>query len=375
MMKLFQKCTEMGHEQVVFCNQPEVGLRAIIAIHNTTLGPALGGCRMWTYETLDDAITDVLRLSRGMTYKAAVSGLNLGGGKAVILGNPKTDKTEALFRAFGRFVESLNGRYITAEDVGTDVNDMEYVFAETNHVVGVARVHGGSGDPSPFTARGVFHGMRATVEVRLPGRKLADLSVAVQGVGHVGAHLVRLLHQRGVRKIFVCDIDEDRVSRIMAECKGVEAVPPDQIYDVACDIFAPCALGAVINPETVERLKCSIIAGAANNQLSDDSMAEVLQKRNILYAPDYAINAGGLMNVYIELEGYNQERALRMVEKIYDNLMNIFRIADRDGITTAEAADRAAEERMRQLAFTKRFYLPRAGRRNFPGRLSPPNGG
>lgn len=352
----FDTLREMGHEQVVFCNDPNVGLQAIIAIHNTTLGPALGGCRMWTYESQEAAVMDALRLSKGMTYKAAVAGLNTGGGKTVIMGNPETDKSEGLFRSLGRFIESLNGRYITAEDVGTYVDDMDYVFMETSHVVGVAEVHGGSGDPSPFTAYGCFRGIEACIERRLPNKKISDLTVAVQGVGHVGVHLVRRLSEAGAT-LYITDINQQQCEQTAASLARVTVVDPADIYAVPCDVFSPCALGAIINHETVEKLQCAIVAGAANNQLETDGMADILRKRNILYAPDYAINAGGLMNVFLELEAYSRDRAMRMVSKIYSTLQSIFSIAEREGISTVRAADLTAERRLETVGKLKRSYL------------------
>ncbi len=365
-MKLFDALDTTGHEEVVFCHSKPAGLRAIIAIHNTALGPALGGLRMWPYETEADALEDVLRLARGMTYKAAVAGLNLGGGKAVIIGDPKRDKSEALFRALGRFVNSLGGRYITAEDVGTDVNDMEIVFQETEHCVGVHQVHGGSGDPSPFTAYGVLQAIRAGIGQRLGSEEVGRFSYAVQGVGHVGYHLAKLLRDEGA-KVFVCDLDAEKVERVVAEL-GCEAVSGDEIYAVEADVFCPCALGAVINPETIPRLRAKLVAGAANNQLADDGCGDELEHRGILYAPDYAANAGGLMNVSIELEGYDRERAIRMTRMIYYNVGRIFEIAARDGIPTWKAADRMAEERIAAVSLLKVPFLGETPRR-FRGRL------
>ena len=364
-MNLFETLDASGHEEVVFCHSKGAGLKAIIAIHNTALGPALGGLRMWPYDTEADARNDVLRLSRGMTYKAAVAGLNLGGGKAVIIGDPKSDKSEALFRALGRFVNSLNGRYITAEDVGTDVTDMEMVFQETDHCVGVHQVHGGSGDPSPFTAYGVLQAIRACLQRRFDSEEVGRHSYAIQGVGHVGYHLVRLLHDQGA-KIIVCDIDDELVQKVVDDF-GCEVVGVDEIYDVEADVFSPTALGAVLSEETIPRLKCQIVAGAANNQLANEACGDEIDGRGILYAPDYAANAGGLMNVSIELEGYDRERAIRMTRTIYYNVSQIFAIAERDGIPTWKAADRMAEER---IAAVSKLRVPFLGHRprRFHGR-------
>jgi leucine dehydrogenase len=362
-MELFDTCQEFGHEQVVFCNNNDVDLRAIIAIHNTTLGPALGGTRMWPYETEEEALRDVLRLSRGMTFKAAVAGLNLGGGKAVIIGDPRQDKSEGLFRAFGRFIDTLNGRYITAEDVGIDVNDMEFIFQETENVVGVHQAHGGSGDPSPYTAYGSIQGIKAALQKVFGNEDLSKRSFAVQGTGHVGLHLVKQLRDEGA-KVFACDIMEDSLAEAVG--LGAEAVGTEEIYDLDVDVFAPSALGAVINDDTLPRLKCKIVAGPANNQLANDEAGNELERRGILYAPDYAVNAGGLMNVSIEFEGWNHERALRMTRTIYYNVSRIFKIAERDGIPTWQAADRMAEERIATLGKLK---LPHMGKpHRFPGR-------
>ncbi len=353
---LFETIAKTGHEEIVFCHNKDAGLRAIIAIHNTVLGPALGGTRMWPYATEQDAINDVLRLSRGMTYKAAVSGLNLGGGKAVIIGDPGKDKSEALFRAFGRFVNSLGGRYITAEDVGIDVNDMEHVFRETEFVTGVHQVHGGSGDPSPFTAYGTLQGLMAALQVKYGNEEVGKYSYSVQGVGHVGMEFVKLLRERGA-KVWVTDMNQDAVRRAVDEY-GCEAVGLDEIYDVPADVYSPTALGGTINENTIDRIKAKIICGAANNQLATDAIGDELQKRGVLYAPDYAVNAGGLMNVSLEIDGYNRERAMRMMRTIYYNLGRIFEISARDNIPTYRAADHMAEERIEKIG---KLRLPHLG--------------
>lgn len=362
-MTLFETIHTTGHEQVVFCHNRDAGLKGIIAIHNTTLGPALGGLRMWPYATEQEALEDVLRLSRGMTYKAAVAGLNLGGGKSVLIGDPRKDKSEALFRAFGRFIESLHGRYITAEDVGIDVNDMEYVFQETDNCVGVHQVHGGSGDPSPFTAFGTLQGIRASLSHRFNDEEVGNYSYAVQGVGHVGFELVKLLRAEGA-KVFVTDINEEAVQQ--AVDLGCEAVGLDEIYDVDADVFCPTALGAVVNERTIPRFRFKIVCGAANNQLATEECGDELERRGIVYAPDYAVNAGGLMNVSIEFEGYNRERAKRMMRTIYYNVSKIFQIAQRDGIPSWKAADRMAEERITTIGKLKLPFMGRSHR--FPGR-------
>jgi len=348
---IFETLDTYGHEQVVFCHNKDAGLKAIIAIHNTVLGPALGGTRMWPYQSEAEALNDVLRLSRGMTYKNAVAGLNIGGGKAVIIGDPAKDKSEALFRAFGQFVESLGGRYITAEDVGIDVSDMEYVYRETQYVTGVHQVHGGSGDPSPFTAYGALQGLMATLNKKFGNEDVGKYSYAVQGLGHVGMEYVKLLKERGA-KIFVTDINPSLVEKAVDEY-GAEAVGLDEIYDVPADVYSPCALGGTVNEQTLPRLKCKVICGAANNQLANNEIGDEVTRRGILYAPDYAVNAGGVMNVALELDGYNRERAMRMMRTIYHNLTRIYEIADRDGIPTYRAADRLAEERIEKIGKLK----------------------
>ena len=362
---IFESISKTEHEEVVFCHNKDAGLKAIIAIHNTVLGPALGGTRMWPYATEQEALNDVLRLSRGMTYKAAVSGLNLGGGKAVIWGDPNKDKSEALFRAFGQFVESLGGRYITAEDVGIDVNDMEYVLRETEYVTGVHQVHGGSGDPSPFTAYGTLQGLMAALSVKFGNEDVGKYSYAVQGVGHVGMEYVKLLKERGA-KIFVTDINKALVDKAVTEY-GAEAVGLDEIYDVPADIYSPTALGGTLNENTIDRIKAKVICGAANNQLANEAIGDELHRRGVLYAPDYAVNAGGLMNVSLEIDGYNRERAMRMLRTIYFNLGRIFEISQRDGIPTYRAADRMAEERITAIG---KLRLPHLGQNapRFQGR-------
>jgi len=344
-MDAFDEITRMGHERVLVCSNPDVGLRAIIAVHDTTLGPGLGGVRMWPYQSFDEALTDALRLSRGMTYKAAAAGLNLGGGKAVILGDPKSDKSEELFRSFGRHVDSLGGLYITAEDVGTDMEDMEVILTETQWVTGVSPAHGGSGDPSPVTAHGVLQGIKAAVRWRYDEASLSGRCVAIQGLGSVGYHLASYLKDEGA-ELIGCDID-DEVTALAADELGLEVVAPGEIFTVDCDIFAPCALGAILNDETIPQLRCGIVAGGANNQLARDSHGQALLERGILYAPDFMINAGGLINVYNELLGeYNQERALRGTRTIYLNLMRVFEVSKTEGVPTNVAADRVAEERI-----------------------------
>ena len=356
-MKIFKELNTRGHEQIAFFNDSYSGLKGIVAIHNTTLGPTLGGCRMWNYKTEEEAIIDVLRLSKGMTYKASIAGLNLGGGKAVIIGNPKKEKTEKLFRSFGRFVEGLGGRYITAEDVGTNINDMENVKIETSYVTGISKSLGGSGDPSPVTAFGTYIGIKAAVKEKLKKSSLKGLKISVQGLGHVGTHLVDYLHKDGA-DLYVTDIDKNRVKYIVDKYQCTYVNPEDIIsHDV--DIYAPCALGATVNSNTIPKLNCKIIAGAANNILHNPLKdSQSLENKNILYAPDYVINAGGLINVANELEGYDKEKAFNQAEKIYDTLMEIFKRSKKESITTHQAAALQAEDRIKKIATLKSFYLP-----------------
>ena len=348
---LFETLATSGHEQVVFCHNRDAGLKAIIAIHNTTLGPALGGVRMRPYANSDDALRDVLRLSRTMTYKNALAGLNVGGGKAVIIGDPRTDKSEVLFRAFGRQVEALGGRYITAEDVGSDVNDMEQIYLETGYVTGVHQVHGGSGDPAPFTAYGALQALMASINRKFGHEEVGKVSIAVQGLGHIGMELLKLLKERGAR-LHVSDFDPEKVEHAVTAF-GAEAVKPEQLYDLPVDVLAPCAAEGGITAEVLPRLKARVICGPANNQLASHAVGDELHRMGILYAPDYAVNAGGVMNVALELDGYNRERAMRMMRTIYHNLGRIYEISDRDGIPTYQAADRMAEERIEKIGKLK----------------------
>ncbi len=360
----FEIFGERDHEQVVFCSDKASGLKAIIAIHNTTLGPALGGARMWTYANDNLAVNDVLRLSRGMTYKAAAAGLNLGGGKAVIIGDPRTQKTEQLFRAFGRFIEGLGGRYITAEDVGTSVNDMVHIFHETKYVTGIPFELGGSGDPSPVTAYGSFCGIKACANVLYGNDSLDGKRVVIQGAGHVASGLAKYLTDSGA-KVFITDIYAEKAQQV-AKDSGATVFAPEDVFDMDCDIFSPAALGGVINDQTIGKLKCKIVAGPANNQLADEEKhSKTLADMGILYAPDYVINAGGLINVASELEGYSQPRALKQAENIYNTLKKILLRSKELGITTNEAANHVVEERLAAIGATKRIY---ASSSKFSGR-------
>ena len=357
-MEIFDRMNLNGHEQLVFWSEPRIGYRGIIAIHDTTLGPALGGTRFWNYASDSEAIEDVLRLARGMTYKAALAGLNLGGGKSVIIGDPHALDRELVFRAHGRAVASLGGRYITAEDVGTSPADMEFVRMETQHVVGLM---GRSGDPSPVTAFGVYQGMKAAALRKYGSDSLNGKHVTVQGVGHVGRFLCEMLANEGAR-LTVSDLSTERTDAVKKQF-GAAVVSAKKIFEVQADIFAPCALGAVINDETLDVLKVDIIVGAANNQLAEPRHAKAVAKRKILYGPDYLVNAGGLINVYAELQGWPPERSKRKAAEIHNTLLRILDLAEREKITTADAADRLAEERIEDIRHLHRTTLGGPGRK------------
>jgi len=339
-MSLFSHPDFDDHQRVVFCRDKKTGLRAIIAIHNTNLGPALGGCRMWNYDNDADALTDVLRLSRGMTYKAAMAGLALGGGKSVIMGDPKADKSEPLILSFARFLDQLNGRYITAEDVGTTVADMDLMRSVTLHVSGVSD---GAGNPSPSTAHGVFIGLEAAVRHKLGQDDVKGLTVAVQGLGNVGYGLCHYLHDAGA-KLIVTDINQAAVKRAVEEL-GAAAVEPDAIYGAEAEVYAPCALGATVNDETIPKLRAKVIAGAANNQLAEERHGEVLRELGILYTPDYVLNAGGLIDVARFKVDMDINEARAKLRRIDDTLTEIFKRADNEKKATSEIADTIAEER------------------------------
>ncbi|HOB30635.1 MAG TPA: Glu/Leu/Phe/Val dehydrogenase dimerization domain-containing protein [Bacillota bacterium] len=353
-MEVFGPMETNDYEQVVFCHDKVSGLKSIIAIHNSTLGPTLGGVRMWPYKSEEEALTDALRLSRGMTYKSAVMGLNVGGGKAVIIGDPARDKSEELLRAFGKFIDTLGGRYITAEDVGTTTEDMEIIRSATEHVVGLPWI---SGNPSPVTAFGVLRAMQACVLEVFGDESLAGRTVAIQGAGNVGYFLAEQLLDEGA-KVYITDIVPEKVQRVVE--LGAEAISPDEVYDVECDVFAPCALGGVINDDTVGRLKAKIVCGSANNQLLEERHAAALAERNILYAPDFVANGGGVINVASELapDGYDRDRALAKVSTIFDIMLSILQVSKEEGIGTNEAANRLAEDRIEKALRQKRIYVP-----------------
>ncbi|MBL0310589.1 MAG: Glu/Leu/Phe/Val dehydrogenase [Bacteroidetes bacterium] len=342
---VFEMMGPMGHEQVMYFNDEETGLKGIIAVHNTVLGPALGGCRIWNYENESAALWDVLRLSRGMTFKSAISGINLGGGKAVIIGDHKIKRDDAFWRRFGKFVESLNGKYITAEDVGTSTEVISVVMQETKHVTGKPLSAGGTGDPSPVTAHGVFLGIKASVKEQTGSESLEGKKVAVQGVGHVGHTLVGHLTRAGA-KVFVTDLNKQHLEEVAKEFKAT-IVDPNEIYSLDVDIYSPCALGATVNSETIPKLKCSIIAGAANNQLADENLhGRMLVDKGILFAPDFLINAGGVINCYREVHTLSQKETDAIVENIYPRTLDIFAKAKAEKIPTQEAAIKMAVERI-----------------------------
>ena len=334
-----------GHEQIVFCNDEDTGLKAIIGIHNTVLGPALGGTRMWSYKSEWDALNDALRLSRGMTFKSAITGLNLGGGKAVIIGDAKTQKNDDLMRRFGQFVDSLSGKYITAEDVGMETHDMDVIREVTPYVTGISESKGGAGNPSPITAYGVYMGMKAAAKYQFGTDILEGKKILVQGVGHVGETLVKHITDEGA-KVIVNDINEVRLEELSKKY-GANVVLGNDIYGLDVDIYAPCALGATINDDTIGQLKAKVIAGAANNQLADEvKHGRLLKEKGIAYAPDFLINAGGIINVYAELEGYGKDEIIRKTENIYNTTLDIFNLSENENITTHRAAFNIAQSRI-----------------------------
>ncbi|MBE7629661.1 Glu/Leu/Phe/Val family dehydrogenase [Tenacibaculum piscium] len=334
-----------NHEQIVFCNDEDTGLKAIIGIHNTTLGPALGGTRMWQYKSEWEALNDVLRLSRGMTYKAAITGLNLGGGKAVIIGDAKTQKNDVLMRKFGEYVNSLSGKYITAEDVGMETHDMDIIREVTPHVAGISEAIGGSGNPSPVTAYGVYMGMKAAAKYRFGSENLNGKKVLVQGVGHVGETLVKHITDEGAQ-VILNDINEARLEELSKKY-GASVILGNDIYGLDVDIYAPCALGATINDQSIAQLKAKVIAGAANNQLADElKHGKLLREKGIAYAPDFLINAGGIINVYAEVAGYDKAESLKRTENIFNTTLDIFNLADKKSITTHQAAFNIAQARI-----------------------------
>lgn len=354
--RIFERMANMKHEQLVFCNDEATGLKAIIAIHNTILGPAMGGTRMWNYASEEEAVLDALRLARGMTFKSAIAGLNIGGGKAVIIGDARKQKNEALMRRFGRFVDSLGGRYWTAEDVNMSTRDMEYVRMETPYVTGMPESLGGSGDPSPVTAYGVYMGMKAAAKKVYGSESLSGKKVLVQGAGHVGTYLIDYLDKENA-DVLISDIFDDKIEAITKKYT-VEVIDPDKVYSTDMDIYAPCALGATLNDETIPQLKCAIVAGGANNQLDKESVhAAQLKEQGILYAPDFLINSGGITNVYYEQQGnYNREKVYVQTEVIYEVLTNVINHSEKEKITTHQAALELALKRIDQMGRIKLPY-------------------
>jgi leucine dehydrogenase len=352
---VFDQLTTSGHRKVVFCNDPDTGLKAIIAIHDTTLGPAFGGTRMFNYNSETEALEDVLRLSKAMTYKFAITGLNLGGGEGVIIGDSRKIKTEALMRSYGRFIKNLNGEFITAEDMGTTTRDMEYIGMETEHVTGLPQSIGGAGNPALYTAKGVFLGIKACVKEVFGTDMLAGKSVVVQGIGNVGEHLVDLLRQENV-EVYISDINQDRLLEVAAKYKA-KPIDADKIFTIGADIYSPCALGATVNDKTIKNMKFSIIAGSANNQLADEQVhGKLLLDKGILYAPDYLINAGGLINGYSELTGYGKKRTMQLTEHIYDATREVIKLSRSENIPTSLAAARIAEKRISEIKKIKSSY-------------------
>ncbi len=346
-MKKFDYMEKYGYEQLVFFHDESTGLKGITCIHNTTLGPSLGGTRLWNYESEEEATLDVLRLARGMTYKAAAAGLNLGGGKSVLIGDPEKVKSEAYFRAFGRYVQTLGGRYITAPDVNTSAKDMKFINVETDYVVAIPEK---SGNPSPATAWGAFHGIRASLKEKFGDDDISKYTYAVQGAGQTGDFLIGYLLEANAKKIYFTEINEKHIEKIKKKYPEVEFVEPDDIYGLDVDVFAPCALGAVVNDKTLKKIKAPIIGGTANNVLEDeDKHGKAVQEQGILYAPDFVINAGGLINVSHELKEYDKTKAFNEIELIYDRLLEIYQVAKEDNVTTTQAAKIFAERRIDQI--------------------------
>jgi leucine dehydrogenase len=346
---IFEQLEQMGHEQVVLCQDAKSGLKAIIGVHNTILGPAIGGTRMWQYQNEQEAIKDALRLSRGMTLKNAIAGLNAGGGKAVIIGNAKTQKTEVLLRSFGKFVHNLNGTYITAEDVGMTGRDMEFIRMETPHVSGIPEYMGGLGDPGPFTAYGTYLAMKAAAKSAYGSESLSGKKVAIQGVGSVGAKLAEYLKKEGC-ELFISDFYPERALEV-AQAFGATRVGIDEIYDLPVDIYSPCALGATLNTQTLDRLRCELIVGCANNQLEDEAIhGQLCLDKGILYGPDFLVNSGGVINVYAEFMGYNTQWTTAQTEKIYDQTLHVLRVSSEKKVNAQQVAIEMAMKRIQDVA-------------------------
>ncbi len=356
-MNKFEYMEKHDYEQLIYFYDKTTGLKGVTAIHDTTLGPALGGTRIWNYATEEDAVMDALRLARGMTYKSAAAGLNLGGGKTVLIGDAQTCKSEAYFRALGRYVQSLNGRYITAEDVNTNTKDMEYIHMETDHVVGL---EGRSGNPSPVTAWGAFHGIKAALKYKFGNDDVKNYTFAVQGAGQTGYYLINYLLEAGAKKIYFSEINQKHIQRMAQEHPEVTFVTTEELFKLEVDVLSPCALGAILNDDTIPTIKAQIIAGTANNVLQDEERhGNMIKDKGILYAPDFVINGGGVINVYHELIGYNRDNAMKAVEKIYDRLLTIFKIAEQENIHTQQAAIVYAKNRIQQIGEVRKTYVRR----------------
>lgn len=358
---IFEKMAESGTEQVIFNYDEATGLKCIISIHDTTVGPALGGCRMWDYETEEEALIDSIRLGEGMTKKCSVARTNFGGGKSVIIGDPKTDKSETLFRAFGIFVQTLNGRYYTGTDVGTTGEDFVFASQESDYLVGLPEEYGGSGNTAIPTAYGVFEGIKATVKAAYDKDSVEGLTIAVQGAGKVGSMTIEHLIGEGAN-IIVTDVVEESLNTLKEEFPQITIVKPDEIYEQECDVFVPCALGAIINDETIPKFKCKAIAGSANNQLAEARHGIALHEKGILWAPDFVINSGGLIQVADELEmgSSNHDRLMAKVSTIYDILADIYVKSKEDNITTMEAADTLSQDRIDTIKTQKSMFVPKA---------------
>ncbi|MFD2905244.1 Glu/Leu/Phe/Val family dehydrogenase [Sphingobacterium anhuiense] len=350
---IFELLGQFGHQNLFFCNDEVVGLKAIVAIHDTTLGPAIGGVRMLPYSSTEEAIEDALRLSRAITYKSAITGLNLGGGSAVIIGNHRIDKSEVLLRRLGQFIEGLNGNFIASIDVGIGQRDLEHIFTETSHVAGLPKAINGGGDTSIFAAQGVLYGIKASLKELYGSDSLAGRKVIVHGIGSVGERLIEMLRDENSR-VYVSDITEDRMLKTAAKYK-VETIAFDKVFDFDCDVYAPCALGGTVNPETAAKMQCKIIAGAANNQLKDELVtSNILHERGILYAPDYLINAGALVSCYSEIQGYGADHTEFVIKNIYNATREVLQKSKQENISSFQAANQIAEKRIFDIRKLKR---------------------
>lgn len=356
-MDIFKELEKYDYENLIFSQDKESGLKAITCIHNTTLGPAIGGCRVWKYDSEEDAIIDALRLAKGMTYKNAACGIFAGGAKTVVMVDPeKNPKSEEMFRALGRFIEGMNGRYYIAEDVGTTTQDMDYIYQETDYVLGTRLKPGTSGNPSPSTARGVYIGLKACCKEKFGTDDLKGKKIVVEGLGNVGINVIKYALEEGAI-IYGCDIFERAINRAKEECEGIEIINPDEKFDIEADIYCPCALGATINDETIDKLKVKIVAGSANNQLKEERHGQILKDKDILYAPDFIINSGGVIHCHDEwYGGFEKSRADEIIDRVYDQLMKVFEISKKENIPTNQAANKLAEDRINAVLKTKKIF-------------------